>query len=1520
MVMARRPANDAVFLVLISCFAIVTIQDSPVFRYQGSNPVQSDPSYAELDDYNLYSYKDSSYSDTDIAGNIFNKDDVQYHNYYTWMAETRDKSRACTKHDFICPMYEGMYGYCLTKNKNNVVEHLCDDTCDCMNCADETLCDEMEKVRGVLFDGQTSDRFSCDGSFIPNQWKCDGYCDCANCGDESTMECGNNQRNYCRSKNVRCNGWRDCMDNSDEKGCPELVSISTGQIPNPNGGTSKRIKWYKCDDFNKTHQWYHREFRCDGKYDCSDKSDENFVHCKQRYDTDAQKCAQTHQGLYCKQGEHQPFICLKISNVCNHRGDEQGIQCHDIKVNQTAAKPFRLSPMKTHSTCTSNDRIRCTHDEYRCQSKGVNLCLPADKLCDGEVDCIPKNESQSWFTTSLTNTKDNTDEDPSLCSAIKNCDPCDPNANDSNCLKWKAFDVDDNGSCKDCRCTKCSPGFKPVPKMNNGNVCADIDECQINHYGQKHHPCSHGCMNTVGSYHCHCPAGLVLTSDGRTCRPINARNYPIFFYVSQKNKVTQLEVQQGTKSSWEPLAERTIFEREGVTFTALAIDENNMNDEKNTGKQALVYIGSYNRNKVEDEPGKEGASIYKWNQKTGMSERFYQFTTGKIEGMAFDFITGTLHVALTNYTYPQPCQKTKTTSSKPYRSGVHVMFPTYAAKEQNKKIPYFTTHANLTKPRAILCAPAHATTYILDWKNSNKYSYLYAIRAATWKDMGSKSHETIDFDIKKRVLPMHYANALVNDKFNHRLLIFDGKADNKDQTVISCNYNITKCSYVFKHSSRHFYGAALVGKQMFFAEMKRPEILRVDIFNPVDTTVFKRFNSQTYNLAVQNYEYQSKSSAAQNFEVCKETKRCEYLCITSTLEGLSLGQGKQYNYTNFGIMGASCMCPDGGVVNSTQSCEMEVSVDKDGNHIISEVGIVLSNKNNLPSLTIFDVGKGRTGRIQIDIDDGHASNFNQSNFYHGEFYDPIEQKLFKWRSDEGRVHTLDISDFMECTGGTTVVDIKNSRVSYGSMLGLAAPNSSYLFDSDWIGWGRWKAKMTFRKPVVVAELGIVCGYTYREEEIELSTYPKSAYILVCMKTGNGLFANRQTKAFPIVPLESPGIFHAHKYGLVYYENYELIFLDWWKLSKPWHTEDMTNFTSEYGQINRLWAYDGHYARVYITTYDELYSYQWGSSGSEIKQLLNMTAEAQPWCTGKIMSSGFSSVTAIGTRLYGGWKAYCYIPYNKNQTYSYYSSSYHRFSVQFSCDVTEFSKVSDCALVHATDRLKHSSSYRDDIAWAFFVNLNSKPSDIKQVKCPANLSKCPTFCAPNPYDSGVYCSCPYKHQWDNSTNTCKSTKVYSWTMKCEGDGKKMVYLNESKICDGIDDCSDGEDELGCNDYCPVGKFRCTSKSQKKKSKCVAWTSVCDGKDDCSPGSSNGQSEDEADSFCKKTRADCTANHEYFCSKSQASQWSFSNADTSTGYCMPWNIVADGWDDCNGGVNGYGKTNYWDESFHAKKTQM
>ena len=41
-------------------------------------------------------------------------------------------------------------------------------------------------------------------------------------------------------------------------------------------------------------------------------------------------------------------------------------------------------------------------------------------------------------------------------------------------------------------------------------MCIDDDEC-VNEL------CSHGCVNTVGSFTCQCPAGHSLAPDARTC-------------------------------------------------------------------------------------------------------------------------------------------------------------------------------------------------------------------------------------------------------------------------------------------------------------------------------------------------------------------------------------------------------------------------------------------------------------------------------------------------------------------------------------------------------------------------------------------------------------------------------------------------------------------------------------------------------------------------------------------------------------------------------------------------------------------------------------------------------------------------------------------------------------------------------------------------------------------------------------------------------------------------------------------
>nr|XP_006823626.1 PREDICTED: fibropellin-1-like [Saccoglossus kowalevskii] len=64
--------------------------------------------------------------------------------------------------------------------------------------------------------------------------------------------------------------------------------------------------------------------------------------------------------------------------------------------------------------------------------------------------------------------------------------------------------------------------------QSNAGHCQDIDECSNNYrsrgscsssicHGSRGTPCSHGCVNTEGSFHCICPPGHVLQIDGKTC-------------------------------------------------------------------------------------------------------------------------------------------------------------------------------------------------------------------------------------------------------------------------------------------------------------------------------------------------------------------------------------------------------------------------------------------------------------------------------------------------------------------------------------------------------------------------------------------------------------------------------------------------------------------------------------------------------------------------------------------------------------------------------------------------------------------------------------------------------------------------------------------------------------------------------------------------------------------------------------------------------------------------------------------
>ncbi|KAL3085246.1 hypothetical protein niasHS_010315 [Heterodera schachtii] len=73
---------------------------------------------------------------------------------------------------------------------------------------------------------------------------------------------------------------------------------------------------------------------------------------------------------------------------------------------------------------------------------------------------------------------------------------------------------------KECACAKSAKAAGECPAgftTNGRNICEDINECM----SQRNGGCSHGCVNTEGSFYCACPPGMVVDpAHPRQCLPI----------------------------------------------------------------------------------------------------------------------------------------------------------------------------------------------------------------------------------------------------------------------------------------------------------------------------------------------------------------------------------------------------------------------------------------------------------------------------------------------------------------------------------------------------------------------------------------------------------------------------------------------------------------------------------------------------------------------------------------------------------------------------------------------------------------------------------------------------------------------------------------------------------------------------------------------------------------------------------------------------------------------------------------
>lgn len=336
-----------------------------------------------------------------------------------------------------------------------------------------------------------------DDRCIPIHWTCDNEKDCLDGSDEKgcppfnckpgLFQCKNNST--CIARIRICDGVADCADRSDEAYCDS-----------PCGDNS-----FKCAS---TGRCVPDSWQCDGDDDCSDGSDEDPTVCHHR------SCDPETQ-YKCQNGKCIPKLWYcDYEDDCGDNSDEPAHICR----NRNCTTGWRRCPSRNNYRCIpswlfcdgkddcrdgsdESDPANCPkcHDtgDFKCKN---GRCIPLRWRCDFEDDC-----------------GDGSDEESSMCTNLyRECSESEFECSNKRCIpsRWRCDHEDDCGDggsdekdCHEYACKtdqfKCRSGHCILARLvcDGHKDCRDVSDelnCPTRFPGGKFCPdYQFTCNNTV---------------------------------------------------------------------------------------------------------------------------------------------------------------------------------------------------------------------------------------------------------------------------------------------------------------------------------------------------------------------------------------------------------------------------------------------------------------------------------------------------------------------------------------------------------------------------------------------------------------------------------------------------------------------------------------------------------------------------------------------------------------------------------------------------------------------------------------------------------------------------------------------------------------------------------------------------------------------------------------------------------------------------------------------------------------